>query len=127
MNAHWAEALIGTPWVAGSSDCWSFARRVWRERWGRLVEPLPIDPSDFRAAVRALEAAPAGGWIATDVPVEGDGVLMAEGQRPCHVGIWLAPDRVLHSVERTGAICTPVSRLPALGYRIAAYLRREDW
>jgi cell wall-associated NlpC family hydrolase len=127
MSGHWAEAWLGQPWVAGTSDCWSFARRVWAERFGRQVEPLPVDPSDFRAAVRALDGAKAGGWIATAAPVEGDGVLMAEGQRPCHVGIWLAPAHVLHSVEGAGVICTPAARLPQLGYRIAAYLRREDW
>lgn len=127
VGGHWAEPLLGTPWVPGISDCWSFARRVWKERFGRIVEPLPVDPADHRAAARLLEGAAGRGWIATGAPVEGDAVLMSAGRRPCHVGIWLAPGRVLHSIERSGVICTPVARLPDLGYRIAACLRREDW
>ena len=50
---HWAAAEIGQPWVPGISDCWSFARRCWRERWGWDVPPIMIDPADLRAARHA--------------------------------------------------------------------------
>lgn len=112
--------------MPGTSDCGSLARAVWAQEFGRTVPPLPVDPTDLRACARTL-AAGAGDWLPADPPAEGDGVLMARGRHPCHVGVWVAPDRVLHSVERTGVLCTPVSRLRDLGWRIAAVLRHPEW
>lgn len=123
---HWTDRWIGRPWVAGESDCWSLARAVWAHEFGRALPPLPVDPRDLAAGVRALRAGRAG-WIEVDRPAEGDAVLMARGVRPCHVGVWVAPDRVLHALERTGAVCTPAARLGELGYRRAAVLRHPDW
>ncbi len=129
---HWASAMIGTPWIAGESDCWSFARRVWRERFGWDVPPLAVDASSARAGRRALATPPeAAGWVRVERPAEGDAVLMARGTRPCHVGIWIEPDGatpngsgVLHSVEGPGVIFTPLSGLSALGWHVTGFWRR---
>jgi cell wall-associated NlpC family hydrolase len=126
---HWAADHIGTPWVAGISDCWSFARMIWATRFGWDVPPVPVDPEDPRAARYAFAIDPAeAGWTPVDTPQEGDAVLMAKGGRPCHVGIWISAEPVqgiLHSVERAGVIFTPVSRLADLGYRITGTYRRQ--
>lgn len=127
---HWAAELIGTPWVAGESDCWSFARSVWRARWGWDVPALTIDPQDARAARRALLQPPEqAGWVHVAVPREGDAVMMARGARPCHVGLWVEPAPIagiLHSVERGGVIFTPPDRLAGVGYRVIGMYRRAE-
>lgn len=126
VPAHWTCRWIGRPWLAGTSDCWSLARAVWAHEFGREVPPLPVDPRDLAAGVRALRAGRAG-WIEPAVPAEGDAVLMARGAHPCHIGVWVAPERVLHALERSGAVCTPATRLAETGYRLVAVLRHPDW
>ena len=125
---HWAAAYIGTPWVAGESDCWSFLRTVYRARFGHDVPPVPVDPCSPRAARHAFGEAPeASGWQAVTEPVEGDAVLMAKGRHPCHVGVWITPPggpAILHSVERAGVIATPAHRLADTGFRLVSLHRR---
>lgn len=123
----WAADYIGTPWVAGLSDCWHFARRVWREQFGWDVPAVIADATDARAVRRAFAVGHEGsGWRPIRAPAEGDAVLMAMGRHPCHVGVWL-PDAAgpacLHSVEGAGVILTPMSLLPALGYRVVGLYR----
>jgi len=126
----WAADHIGTPWVAGESDCWHFARRVWRERFGWDVPAVVTDASDPRAVRRAFAIGhEATGWrpvAGVCAPADGDAVLMAMGRHPCHVGVWLADaagPAVLHSVEGAGGILTPMSLLPGLGYRVVGIYR----
>lgn len=127
---HWAADYIGLPWVAGASDCWAFACRIWRERFGFEAPLFAGDPTDPRVARRALAHDPErSGWrIVAFGPREGDAVLMARGARPCHVGIWIDPDPpgVLHSVEGAGVVFTPPARLAAMGYRIIGIYRRAE-
>lgn len=127
---HWAGGHVGTPWVPGVSDCWSFARSIWAARFGWQVPPLMVDPEDPRAARHAFAVDPVGaGWQPVALLQEGDAVLMAKGARPCHVGIWITPDDaagILHSVERSGVIFTTPSRLHTLGYRITGTFRRTE-
>lgn len=120
---HWAETYIGLPWVAGDSDCWSLARRVWADHFARRVSVVAVDPACPFAGRRALREADMSDWAATGHPVEGDAVLMARGMSPCHVGIWLQGDLVLHSVEGAGVICTPRTRLASTGYSVAGVYR----
>ena len=123
---HWAARYIGAPWDATDSHCWGFARRVWHEQFGLDVPPVNVDASSPREAMRAL-ARGQSGWVEVADRREGDGVLMAQGQRPCHVGIWITPDPergVLHSVAGSGVIFTQPARLVALGYRIIGTYRR---
>lgn len=128
---HWAEPYLGTPWVAGTSDCWHFARRVWAERFGWDVPPVPVDAADPRAARRAFAVGYEGtGWAPVTgvcAPAEGNAVLMAKGRWPCHVGVLVdLPEgpAVLHCVEGSGVIVTPLSRLGDLGFRVAGIYRR---
>lgn len=120
---HWAVAYIGMPWTRAFT-CWHFCALVWAERFGQSV-PLPkIDGGDARATRRAL-AADKAGWAEVAAPQEGDGVLMAKGAHPCHVGIWLSLGGVLHCVEGAGVIFTRAERLTDMGYRIAGIYRRQ--
>lgn len=126
--SHWAESLIGMPWIAGQSDCWSFARQVWTRRMGWDVPAVPVDATDPRATRHALSAPPeAAGWQAVATPIEGDAVLMGRSARPGHVGVWITPDPdqpgVLHSVETSGVIFTERARLAGLGWRILGFYR----
>ena len=127
---HWSAGLVGQPWVAGISDCWSFARSVWRERWGWDVPPIGVDPADLRAATRALsDPDHRTGWAEVQAPAEGDAVLMGRSLRPCHVGIWIdLPEggAILHAMERVGVIVTPPGRLAALSLRHLQTYRRQS-
>lgn len=123
---HWAAAYIGAPWIAGESDCWAFARRVWRERFGLDVPAVPVDPQSPRAVRRAF-AAGQGGWESVPKPPEGCAVVMAKGLHPCHVGIWVTPPEgagVLHSVEGAGVVFTLPKALAGMGYHIVGFYRR---
>ena len=124
MTAHWAATYIGTEW-ARDANCWHFCAQVWAERFGITVPLIGVDGADPRAARRALDgSAERNGWTPVVWPVEGDGVMMAKGSRPCHVGIWLSLGGVLHCVEGAGAIFSPAERLADLGYHVVGYYRR---
>lgn len=125
MTAHWAAQYIGTPWVAGESDCWNFARRVWAEQFGVSVPEIPWDgdPRDQIAAFAG--SAERALWLEVLRPREGDAVLMARGRYPCHIGIWLGTGGILHSIEAQGVIFTRRPDLTRLGYRITGYYWRE--
>jgi cell wall-associated NlpC family hydrolase len=121
--SHWAERYVGMPWVPGESDCWSVARRIWREQFQMEVEALPVDPRDPLNTRRAIREG-MGPWAEVQQPFEGDAVLMAQGRVPGHVGIWLSPGAVLHSIEAAGVIVTPLHRLQSVGYRVTGIYRR---
>ncbi|MBD3764934.1 MAG: hypothetical protein IE927_09420 [Rhodobacterales bacterium] len=123
---HWSTRHVGTPWVAGETDCWHFAASVWRDRWGWQVDPVAVDPADPRAIRQALGQIDPAVWRPVTRLAEGDAALMARGQRPCHVGSWiLLPEgpAILHSVERAGVIVTAPDRLREIGYRLVASYR----
>lgn len=123
---HWAAAYIGLPWVNGESDCWHFARQVWHERFGWDVPAVEVDAASALAGRRAFRDGARADWCVAEEPEEGDAVLMATGERPCHVGIWVAADGggVLHSVEGAGVIFTRGRRIMDIGYRVLGYYRR---
>jgi len=85
---------------------------------------MPIHAEDLRAAVTAFgQASERNRWQPVSTPAEGDGVLMARGQRACHVGLWLDLGGVLHAIAPV-SVFTPAGRLRDLGYRVAGYYRR---
>lgn len=122
MNDHWAVAYLGMPWTR-SFTCWHFCALVWAEKFGWAVPAPEIDGGDPRATRRAL-ADDKAGWVPVMTPQEGDGVLMAKGIHPCHVGIWLGLGGVLHCMEGIGVIFTSRARLVDMGYRVVGYYRR---
>lgn len=112
MSGHWTTAWLGTPWEATQAECWHFACRVWQAQFGRTVGP------DFGAERQA--------WERAAEPREGDAVLMSTRRgHPCHIGVYVAPRRVLHAVPGSGAALTPVGRLCDLGYQVESYWRHR--
>lgn len=122
---HWAARYIGQP----ASDCWALARRVWAERWGLMLPAVPTELVDDPRAARRMLAAGTGAWQGVEAAREGDAVLMAKGQRPCHIGVWIEVDglgMVLHWTEVAGVIATAPLDLARLGFRIHGFWRHDD-
>ena len=125
--SHWATQYIGAPWVAGTHDCWAFARRVWREQFGMDVPAVAFDAASALSCRKALESAEERGhWQSVSPPREGDAVLMGKNARPAHVGIWLdtCAGRVLHCVEGAGVVCNDLMSLRNAGWLVLGYYRR---
>lgn len=119
----WAARWVGAPWAADGQGCWRLARAVWQDEFGWPVPEVPV-VADPRAERRALAAGAAGDdWLPVAAPADGDAVLMAQRREPCHVGVYVAPHRVLHAVPREGAVCLPLSRLPGQGFRVVGFWR----
>ena len=125
---HWASQYIGLPWVAGSSDCWSFARSVWREHFGWDVATVDVDAASRLQSLKAFDAHPEyEHWQMVEQPQKGDACLMGKSDRPSHIGVYLAADGggVLHSLETAGVVFTPVAALPSVGLRVLSWHRRR--
>jgi hypothetical protein len=123
----WAAHYIGQPWISGEADCWAFARKVWRERFGWVVPAVEVDALTPLAAMKEFRDNPEyAHWQAVALPRDGDAVLMGKSNRAAHVGVWADVDGggVLHSVKGVGSVFTPPARLGGMGYRVLAYYRR---
>lgn len=126
MN-HWAIEYIGDEWVPGEHDCWAFFARVQRERFGRDVPPIEIDPDDVLAVARAIrDDDERQHWRHVDVPQEGDAVLLAHARYPSHIGVWVNVDGggVLHCVRGAGVVFSRPQMLARDGWRQVDYYRR---
>lgn len=106
--------LIGTPW--SEANCAGIARMAY-ERLGRPVshEALPADTEAGRAAWAALGRAEAfwskvgEDWRACDQPGR---LVVCEGEDGGpHVGVVIAPHRVLSSCRLQGAYIAPAGRV----------------
>lgn len=125
--SHWATQYIGRPWVAGEHDCWGFARSVWREQYGWDVPIVDVDSLNLRASIHAFERHPERRhWLGVGLYIEGDAILMGQGQRPIHIGVWCDVDGggVLHAVRGAGVVFQSRQALAAAGWNILAGYRR---
>ena len=132
---HWAEELIGRPWIAGGRgpdafDCWGLVRFCWRERFGIEVPEISVDAADLRAVLAGFRDHPERRrWCrvepAREPAREGDGVLMRQSRYPVHVGLWLAVDGggVLHAVRDSGVVFQIPADLATHGWRIEGTYR----
>lgn len=119
-------SLIGRPWSRESS-CWHLAVEVQQALFGRNLPDvrLPDQPS-WRWMIDTIEVHPERqNWRETAAaPVAGlipapDGALvaMARADRVAHIGVWLAPERlVLHCDETFGVLAESVATLRASGW-----------
>jgi hypothetical protein len=123
---HWAFHYIGTPWVAGSHDCWAFFRRVQLEQFGRMIPPFDMTEFNSLACARAVATNPErGNWRPVDKPAEGDAVLLAHAHHPSHVGLWVDVDGggVLHCLRGDGVVFQKVKNLKSSGWGHMEYYR----
>ena len=128
---HWAEELIGRPWVAGGRgpdvfDCWGLARWCWGRHFGIEVPEIPVDAANLRAVLSGFRHHPERRrWQAVERSCEGDGVLMRQSRHPVHVGIWLAVDGggVLHAARDIGVVFQCPLDLSTHGWRIEGTYR----
>lgn len=99
------EAYVGRPHSA-EWDCYACVRQVLAAEAGITIPALPeqIDRSQ---------------WVKVTTPATFDlaemmGLTSANGKTriaPVHVGLYIAPDRVLHCEASTGTVCVPIDRL----------------
>jgi cell wall-associated NlpC family hydrolase len=120
------DKYIGEPWTPVENNCWTFARRVWRERFSLDVALLDVNGLDRRSSVQAFrDSSELGQWAAVLHPADGDAVLMGKSSRPSHVGIYVA-GRVLHCLEKAGVVYQDVTSLNASGLRVLGYYRHRS-
>ena len=121
----WAQAYVGLPYILGVGECAHRAALVWRQEFGFDIEP-PSALGDLRAAQRCIRAELAkSDWARVSEPAEGDAVVMLKGGLLCHVGVWVAPGYVLHCTRADGMVLTAVEDLPAQGFPVFGYFRRQ--
>jgi hypothetical protein len=125
-QSHWTQAYVGLPYIMGVGECGHRAALVWRERFGFEVEAAPAF-GDMEAAQKLIRAKLAGpDWSAVRQPAEGDAVIMWKGPRIAHVGVWVEGGHVLHCTRAQGMVLTAEEDLPAQGFRVFGYFRRQQ-
>ena len=122
-----AAQYIGQPWVAGESDCWSFARRVWADHFGISVSVVEIDAYSLLSCVKACAThAERESWVPVSDYTDGDGVLMGRSvKRPSHVGV-VVGGGILHSLEGLGVMYHDPVTLGNMGWHILGYYRHRS-
>lgn len=131
---HWAVQYIGRPWVKKAQgpdnfDCWGLLRYVQKHHFNTEVPIISVDADDLRAVINAFESHPEKKqWHLVKQPAEGDGVLMRQGRRDSHVGVWLDVDGggVLHCVQGIGVVFSDSYSLKMNGWNNIEYYRHES-
>ncbi|MFC5421945.1 phage tail protein [Bosea eneae] len=101
---HWSAAYVGLTWQeVGPELCWGLVRKVLLERAGVTV-PSYVDRhggiSDDQATIAALLRGEAASWpwqpVAVGAEREFDVAVFSRAGVESHVGIVVAPGRMLH-------------------------------
>lgn len=107
MPDEWAAGYIGKPWRNGARgpdafDCWGLVTDVFLRVHGVTLPLLPLDATDAARVSREIEAQCGSSlWKETLTPGPGTVVVMGQGDRFNHVGLWLPESKqVLHASER---------------------------
>lgn len=128
----WIQKYWQKPWVAYASgpeayDCWGLVHAVLQEQYGiNSMRYLEVVSGDHRAMHKAIEGEMvSGAWERLDQPVDGCVVLMSQGVRFHHIGIWVdvMGGRVLHSKDGRGVCLENLQALRASGIRKFEYWR----
>lgn len=123
--AAWTQAYVGLPYVMGVGECGHRAALIWRQVFGLDIEVEPAfgDMSAAQTLIKAELAKPV--WEPVPSPAEGDAVIMWKGHRLAHVGVWVAPDHVLHCTRAEGMVLTPRAELPEQGFQVFGFFRHK--
>ena len=121
----WAQAYVGLPYIVGVGECAHRAALVWRQEFGIEVEVSPAygDMDVAQKRIRAELEKP--DWVPVRRPAEGDAVVMWKGERVCHVGVFVAPNHVLHCTRAKGMTLTALEDLPSEGFRVFGTFRKQ--
>ncbi|EIJ33312.1 hypothetical protein [Thiothrix nivea] len=119
---HWSFAYLDKLW-SEQQDCYYWFAIIQREVFGRDA-PYTDDDSARRHATRLL-AWKQSAWQVTDVPADGDAVIMQMQGRPQdshHIGVWCG-DGVLHAQTGCRMAIDSVPTLQVQGWTIKEVLR----
>ena len=131
-STQWVNEYVGIPFIMkgrsrAGADCWGLVRIVLAEHYEVFVPSLSVFYDDLSTAtivplVGVMQES--RNFTKVDAPQEGDIVLMTFFGQPCHVGICIDADHVLHS-DPLGRSSSRVERLasPRISTRIEGYYR----
>lgn len=131
-------ALIGKPYQERARgpdafDCWGLVHHARPLLVGGPALPdEDIDPAATRRVARAFaDPARRAGWMSLPIPApfaapDGAIVMMARGDLPIHVGLWLQPERgLLHCCAAQRVVLDRIGHLTAAYWRITTILVPE--
>lgn len=127
MAAHWSDAYVGQPYVAGEHDCAALAVQVQREVFGREVL-LPAERAHgLRGMSAQIESLKEDYAVRVETPAEGDAVLMVGRGHLDHIGLYCLIDGVpyvLHAMKKSGQVVRHRLReLLDQGLKVEAFYR----
>lgn len=128
---HWTFDYLGKPWRNGAAgpdayDCYGLVRAVYADRYGVQLPVIDTDATKLVACLHALrDYAGYDQWLHVSEPEEGDVLQMGCAHHPHHVGVYVAPGRVLHSVQGAGVVLQPFGSLPLSGWHVLEMYRRR--
>lgn len=107
--AHWSEQYIGQPYAIGDADCAHTLALVRKEVFN---QPVPTDIEVERKTSALGRVGQMSDLVSeygekTDIPQEGDAVLMMCKGRPSHIGAYCIVDgepSVLHAMQSAGMV-----------------------
>lgn len=123
---HWSDRYLGMTYVAVENDCAELAARVQREVFGRDVcVPSDRAASSFGRTVQ-IETLKFDYGVPTDLPADGDAVLMMSRGRLRHLGVYCLIDEpwVLHALVKPGSVVrTRIRELNQRFLKVEGYYR----
>lgn len=135
-NSHWASEFLGKKWVSGARgpdkfDCWGLIYFILKTKYKIIVDEYPGIGylSGNNEDIYKLMAEEADKkWEVLEKPIDGCVCGLSQTKRITHVGLYLDIDggRVLHSVEKLGVVCQPVSSLLANQFNTIVYYKPKS-
>jgi len=140
MDNDWVYRYLGKPWMPGAKgpdafSCWGLVQAVYLERFGiDLPDFAPADWQNLRdfAKVFSEEQESRDNWIEVKTLRPLDVILLGRSSFPVHCGLWVTPDRVLHSLQPFtvagsggGVVLQPVKSFGAHGWGYTRFLRNK--
>lgn len=131
---HWSNKYIGAPWKTGGRslqdglDCWGLLIAVYVGEFGIAVHDYDTVTLSKKAPdIEAGELTDASVWKKTDVPGDGDAVVLGRGTSFHHVGVYVAnrSPHVLHC-ERGASVIQELRYMQAHGWTNVAFYRHVD-